>query len=171
MSRNNLNASNGPYKTPLLRTRSNGHDRHPGAHLPRQRHSPHVRPGRCPRVPFCLAEVHGGDLHAQEKPGGILPLAARHPHELPSTNTTVVDDFACFDETATLPDTVTALVVRNVGDRHPNSNFRYAYRVVALRCCSCLWRSMDVSFLPRLERLTVDLPPNSVALPRTGSNA
>ena len=72
---------------------------------------------------------------------------------------------------ATIPDTATALVVRNVGDRHPNSIFRYADRVVELRCSAHLWRSMDVSFLPRLERLTVDLPPNSVALPRTGSNA
>ena len=84
----------------------------------------------------------------------------------------VVNHATDLAQTDSLPDTVTAIVVRDADRVDPvNPLLRWADRAVELRCCAHLWRSMDVSFLPRLERLTVDLPPNSVALPRTGSNA
>ena len=82
----------------------------------------------------------------------------------PNINTMVVKDLTCFEETDTLPDTVTSLVVRWLDfTKLDATTLRFAERVVELRGCTYgPGYPADFSLFPHLQRLTFattfDLP-------------
>ena len=102
----------------------------------------------------------------------VNPAAFSHPPRdilrfFPNINTMNVDDLTDFKKSDTLPDTVTALVVKCVNFTNlPKGLLRYADRVVEIQSSRSFNRDLaDVSLFPTLQRLSLDTIPDRLVMP------
>ena len=116
--------------------------------------------------PFISKNAHEATLTLTVNPMAFSPSSRTILQYFPNINTIVVDDLRWFGVRETLPDTVTAIILKSVDFRPSHGpGFVWVNRVVEVRGYHSS-AVVDLSLFPRLERVSLDDVPKSVVMPQ-----